>query len=276
MADLPGEPRSVAYLYVLPAFVVYAAFLLFPIGRAVQLSLYDWDGLSRRHVGGARQLRGGLHRRGAARRLRPRPGAGRRSTRWCRWSSGWCWPRYSTTPRCAGSGSSARWCSCRRWSRWSWWPSPGGGCTPPTARSTACSARSGSTRSPGAGWATTPSRCRRSAWSAPGSRPGWCMVLLLAGMQQHPDGAVRGGAARRRRGGPGVLRGHAALGARRDRGRADADRSIAALRTFDLVYVTTQGGPGNARRCRRTRSTTGPSGQPDRLGGGRRRHADRR
>ncbi|MEV0237663.1 sugar ABC transporter permease [Nonomuraea sp. NPDC050786] len=42
----PGEPRRVAYLYLLPAFVVYALFLLYPIGRAVQLSLYDWDGLS--------------------------------------------------------------------------------------------------------------------------------------------------------------------------------------------------------------------------------------
>ncbi|WP_327103690.1 carbohydrate ABC transporter permease [Nonomuraea glycinis] len=42
----PGEPRHVAYLYLLPAFAVYAAFLLYPIGRAVQLSLYDWDGLS--------------------------------------------------------------------------------------------------------------------------------------------------------------------------------------------------------------------------------------
>ncbi|MGP3910768.1 sugar ABC transporter permease [Nonomuraea sp. NBC_00507] len=42
----PGEPRRVAYLYVLPAFAVYAAFLLYPIGRAVQFSLYDWDGLS--------------------------------------------------------------------------------------------------------------------------------------------------------------------------------------------------------------------------------------
>ncbi|QYC42536.1 Lactose transport system permease protein LacF [Nonomuraea coxensis DSM 45129] len=42
----PGEPRRVAYLYLLPALVVYAAFLLFPIGRAVQFSLYDWDGLS--------------------------------------------------------------------------------------------------------------------------------------------------------------------------------------------------------------------------------------
>ncbi|MEO3872111.1 sugar ABC transporter permease [Nonomuraea sp. B12E4] len=42
----PGEPRRVAYLYLLPAFAVYAAFLLYPIGRAVQFSLYDWDGLS--------------------------------------------------------------------------------------------------------------------------------------------------------------------------------------------------------------------------------------
>ncbi|MEU7739044.1 sugar ABC transporter permease [Nonomuraea sp. NPDC049158] len=46
MARPPGEPRRVAYLYILPAFVIYAAFLLYPIGRAVQLSLYNWDGLS--------------------------------------------------------------------------------------------------------------------------------------------------------------------------------------------------------------------------------------
>lgn len=42
----PGEPRRVAYLFILPAFVVYAAFLLYPIGRAVHLSLYEWDGLT--------------------------------------------------------------------------------------------------------------------------------------------------------------------------------------------------------------------------------------
>ncbi|MEV4568860.1 sugar ABC transporter permease [Nonomuraea sp. NPDC049419] len=46
MTRPPGEPRRVAYLYILPAFAVYAAFLLWPIGRAVQFSLYDWDGLS--------------------------------------------------------------------------------------------------------------------------------------------------------------------------------------------------------------------------------------
>jgi len=34
------------YWFLLPAFLVYACFLLYPLGRAVQISLYDWDGLS--------------------------------------------------------------------------------------------------------------------------------------------------------------------------------------------------------------------------------------
>ena len=34
------------WLYALPAFAIYGAFLLFPLGRAVQISLYDWDGLT--------------------------------------------------------------------------------------------------------------------------------------------------------------------------------------------------------------------------------------
>jgi raffinose/stachyose/melibiose transport system permease protein len=42
----PGEPRRIAYLYLLPALVVYAAFLLYPLLRSVQLSFYDWDGLT--------------------------------------------------------------------------------------------------------------------------------------------------------------------------------------------------------------------------------------
>lgn len=40
----PGEPRAVGWLYVLPALLVYAAFLLYPLLRAVQISLYDWNG----------------------------------------------------------------------------------------------------------------------------------------------------------------------------------------------------------------------------------------
>lgn len=42
----PGEPRMVAYAYLLPALVVYAAFLLVPLGRAVNISFFEWDGLS--------------------------------------------------------------------------------------------------------------------------------------------------------------------------------------------------------------------------------------
>jgi raffinose/stachyose/melibiose transport system permease protein len=42
----PGEPRRVGFLYIAPALIVYAAFLLFPLARAVQLSFYEWDGLS--------------------------------------------------------------------------------------------------------------------------------------------------------------------------------------------------------------------------------------
>ncbi len=36
--------RFTPYLYLLPAFLVYAAFLLYPLMRAAQFSLYDWPG----------------------------------------------------------------------------------------------------------------------------------------------------------------------------------------------------------------------------------------
>ncbi len=36
--------RSTPYLYLLPAFVVYAGFLLYPLLRSFQFSLYDWPG----------------------------------------------------------------------------------------------------------------------------------------------------------------------------------------------------------------------------------------
>ena len=45
-AGPPGEPRRIGYLYVLPAFLVYAAFALYPLLKAVYLSLFDWDGLT--------------------------------------------------------------------------------------------------------------------------------------------------------------------------------------------------------------------------------------
>jgi raffinose/stachyose/melibiose transport system permease protein len=42
----PGPSRWHALAYVLPALVVYATFVLYPLGRAVHLSLFDWDGLT--------------------------------------------------------------------------------------------------------------------------------------------------------------------------------------------------------------------------------------
>jgi len=42
----PGEPRTVAYLYIAPALLVFGAFLLWPILHAVWLSFYAWDGLT--------------------------------------------------------------------------------------------------------------------------------------------------------------------------------------------------------------------------------------
>jgi raffinose/stachyose/melibiose transport system permease protein len=41
----PGEPRLVGYLYVLPALVVFAAFVLYPLGEALWFSLWEWNGL---------------------------------------------------------------------------------------------------------------------------------------------------------------------------------------------------------------------------------------
>jgi raffinose/stachyose/melibiose transport system permease protein len=45
-AGPPGEPRGVAYLYLAPALLVFGLFFLAPLLHAVWLSLYEWDGLS--------------------------------------------------------------------------------------------------------------------------------------------------------------------------------------------------------------------------------------
>jgi len=42
----PGEPRRVAYLYLLPALAVFALFVLAPLGHAAWLSLFSWDGVT--------------------------------------------------------------------------------------------------------------------------------------------------------------------------------------------------------------------------------------
>lgn len=42
----PGEPRQVGYLYILPAVALFALFVLIPFGQSIWYSLYNWDGLS--------------------------------------------------------------------------------------------------------------------------------------------------------------------------------------------------------------------------------------
>ena len=46
MTPPPGEPRRIGYLYLGPALVVFAAFVLYPLGHAAWLSLWEWDGVT--------------------------------------------------------------------------------------------------------------------------------------------------------------------------------------------------------------------------------------
>jgi raffinose/stachyose/melibiose transport system permease protein len=42
---VPGEPRNVGYLYVAPALIVFAVFVLGPFLHSLYLSLFSWDGI---------------------------------------------------------------------------------------------------------------------------------------------------------------------------------------------------------------------------------------
>jgi raffinose/stachyose/melibiose transport system permease protein len=42
----PGEPRRIGYLYIGPALAVFAVFVLGPLGHAFWLSLWEWDGVT--------------------------------------------------------------------------------------------------------------------------------------------------------------------------------------------------------------------------------------
>jgi raffinose/stachyose/melibiose transport system permease protein len=42
----PGEPRNVAWLYILPGLAFFVLFTFFPLLHAAWLSLYQWDGLT--------------------------------------------------------------------------------------------------------------------------------------------------------------------------------------------------------------------------------------
>ena len=42
----PGEPRRIGYLYVLPAFVLVGLFVLAPLIHSFWISLFEWDGIT--------------------------------------------------------------------------------------------------------------------------------------------------------------------------------------------------------------------------------------
>lgn len=42
----PGEPRRIAYLYILPGLLIYAAFVLVPFGHTFWISFHQWDGIT--------------------------------------------------------------------------------------------------------------------------------------------------------------------------------------------------------------------------------------
>jgi raffinose/stachyose/melibiose transport system permease protein len=42
----PGEPRRIAYLYLLPAALIFGAFTLAPLVHSIWLSLFAWDGIT--------------------------------------------------------------------------------------------------------------------------------------------------------------------------------------------------------------------------------------
>jgi len=42
----PGEPRNVAWLYILPGLLFFLLFTFAPLLHAAWLSLYNWDGIT--------------------------------------------------------------------------------------------------------------------------------------------------------------------------------------------------------------------------------------
>ena len=53
----PGEPRNVAWLYILPGLLFYGLFTLGPLAHTVELSFFDWDGLTVGHYVGLANYR---------------------------------------------------------------------------------------------------------------------------------------------------------------------------------------------------------------------------
>jgi raffinose/stachyose/melibiose transport system permease protein len=53
----PGEPRKVGWLYILPAAAMFSIFVILPLIDSVWLSLFEWDGIGPRHWVGVSNYR---------------------------------------------------------------------------------------------------------------------------------------------------------------------------------------------------------------------------
>ena len=242
----PGEPRLVGYLYVLPAVLAFGAFLLWPILRTVSLSFYEWDGLTQGTWVGLANYRALLDD--------PTLRAPSRT----RWSS-WCSSRSCRCVARAGPGRSAVAGAAAGLGffrtvlflpqvvamvvvgiTWSAIYAPTG---PLNDTLSALGLDALTT-----GWLGDPT------WALPAVGlvgtwvgTGLCVVLFLAGLSRVPREQYEAA----RLDGAGPVREFLAVGLPALRGEiavAVTLTVIAALRTFDLVYVMTSGGPGGRTR----------------------------
>ncbi|GAA4612197.1 sugar ABC transporter permease [Actinoallomurus liliacearum] len=242
----PGEPRKVAYLYVLPALVVYAAFLLWPLLHGAYLSLFHWDGLSVgtwAGLGNYTQAISDPHLRGTF------------------WHAAVLVFFYAVLPCCIAfllvaviSRSRPRGLTFFRTVlflpqvvamvavavAWQWIYSEHG----PINGTLRLVGLGGLAR----GWLgdftwALPSVGLIGTWA----EIGLAMVLFLAGVQKIPRELYEAA----RVDGAGAVREFFAVtlpGLRRELSVALTLTIIAALRNFDLIYLTTGGGPGDATR----------------------------
>ena len=248
----PGEPRLIGYLYVLPALVVFAVFVIAPMADGAWISLFDWDGVTAGRWVGLAELPRDPARPGRAH------GAFEHSLVLMVF--------YSVLPITVGlvltaalSHARVRGITAVPHHRL---PAPGAG---------GGRGRRGLEVAVRPAGADQPPARARSAWAA-STRPwlgDFTTALPAVGRDRHVGhhrplpGAVHGRRAAdpallyeaARVDGAGPVREFFAVtlpGLRNELAVALSLTVITALRTFDIIYITTKGGPGRRRRCRRS------------------------
>ena len=240
----PGEPRLIGYLYVLPALVVFGVFVVAPMIDGAWISLFAWDGVTVGHWVGLSNYREALVdplvREAFAHSLV---------------LVGF----YAVLPITIGLLLTALMSHARvrGWPlvrtiiflpqvlavvvvgvAWKWLYDPSGPINTLLGAVGLSSLEHSwlgdfSTALPAVGvigtWVTT----------------GLCLVLFVAGVQRIPLSRYEAARVDGAGAGARVLRGHAAGPAQRAGGGDVAERDHRAAR-FDIIFVTTKGGPGNA------------------------------